>query len=83
MLANEKDAKIRLKTKTTIPNNEKNIKVPDVTNLSLRKAINKLISDGFSVEIVGSGEIIGQMPKQGTEQPLKSRIIIFCKNEIQ
>ncbi|TRZ66094.1 PASTA domain-containing protein [bacterium] len=83
IMANEKDAKIRLKIKTTIPKYEKNAKVPDVTNLSLRKAINKLISEGFSVEIVGSGEIIGQMPKQGTEQPLKSRIIIFCKNEIQ
>jgi beta-lactam-binding protein with PASTA domain len=55
--------------------------VPDVMNCSLRRAINKLVLAGFTVEINGSGKIIDQIPKPGAEQLSKSKVILFCKNE--
>ncbi len=56
--------------------------VPDVRYLSLRKSINRLISEGFTVDVNGSGEVIDQYPKPGTKIPSKSKIVLFCKNEI-
>jgi hypothetical protein len=50
-------------------------------NCSLRRAINKLVLAGFTVEINGSGKIIDQIPKPGAEQLSKSKVILFCKNE--
>ncbi|MEO8447561.1 MAG: PASTA domain-containing protein, partial [bacterium] len=55
--------------------------VPDIKNLSLRKAINVLLSGGFDVDINGSGMIVGQTPEAGTKLIPRSRIIIYCKNE--
>ncbi len=55
--------------------------VPDVKDLSLRKAINMLLSDGFDVDISGSGKIAGQSPAAGTKQLPKSKIILYCKNQ--
>jgi cell division protein FtsI/penicillin-binding protein 2 len=56
--------------------------VPDVRYLSLRKSINRLISEGFTIDVNGSGEVIDQYPKPGTRIPSKSKIVLFCKNEI-
>ncbi len=55
--------------------------VPDVRRMSLRKSINKLVSDGFTVDINGSGEVVDIFPKPGTRINPKSKIILFCKNE--
>ena len=71
---------IKLTTKTIKVESNKFNKVPSVINLSLRKAINKLITDGFMVEINGSGEVIDQLPKAGSEQVPQSKVILFCKN---
>lgn len=57
------------------------VMVPAVTNLSLRKAINVLLSDGFEVVINGSGKIIDQSPASGSKQLPKSKIILYCKNQ--
>lgn len=73
---------MKLTVRTMKIDESKYMKVPSVTNLSLRKAINKLISEGFTVEINGSGEVIDQIPKAGTEQVTKSKVIIFCKNTL-
>jgi len=55
--------------------------VPDVRGKSLRKAINKLVSEGFVVDINGTGEVIDLFPKPGSKILNKSKIIIFCRNE--
>jgi cell division protein FtsI/penicillin-binding protein 2 len=73
---------VKLKIKEVSFNQSKSLKVPDVKNLSLRKAINKMVSEGFIVEIVGSGEVVDQIPKPGNEVQSKSKVILFCKNEL-
>jgi cell division protein FtsI (penicillin-binding protein 3) len=70
-----------LHIKSTKINTKSLVKVPDVNNLSLRKAINILIAEGFNVEINGSGKVMGQNPPPGTEQAPKSKVVIYCKNE--
>ncbi len=72
--------KIKLIVKERSPDEERLLITPDVTNLSLRKAINVLISAGFDADINGSGKIIDQSPKPGTKLLPKSKIIIYCKN---
>lgn len=41
-----------------------------------------MVAEGFTVEIVGSGEVVDQLPKPGNEAQHKSRVILFCKNEL-
>jgi cell division protein FtsI (penicillin-binding protein 3) len=55
--------------------------VPDVTNKSLRKAINTLVAAGFNVQISGSGKVIGQSPKADSKELQKTTVTIFCENE--
>ncbi len=73
---------VSVKTSEANKNNEKMIVVPDITNLTLRKAINKLISEGFTIEVNGSGKIVDQYPRKGNTVIPKTKITIFCKNEI-
>jgi len=73
---------VKLKVKEVSFNQSKSLKVPDVKYMSLRKAINKMVSEGFIVEIVGSGEVVDQIPKPGNEVQNKSKVILFCKNEL-
>ncbi|MFA5403564.1 MAG: penicillin-binding transpeptidase domain-containing protein [Ignavibacteria bacterium] len=81
-ISNGENTVVKLKVKEVNFNQSKSLKVPDVINMSLRKAINKMVSEGFIVEIVGSGEVIDQLPKPGNEVQQKSKIILFCKNEL-
>ncbi|MBI5404279.1 MAG: PASTA domain-containing protein [Ignavibacteriae bacterium] len=73
---------VKLKVKEVSFSQSKTLKVPDVKSMSLRKAINKMVSEGFVVEIVGSGEVVDQIPKPGNEVLSKSKVILFCKNEL-
>ncbi len=72
---------VKLFVKELIPDNETSRIIPDVKNMSLRKAINKLVSDGFLVDVNGSGEIIDVYPKPGSKAISKSKVILFCKDE--
>jgi cell division protein FtsI/penicillin-binding protein 2 len=81
-ILNSDNVIVKLKIKEVNFNQSKTLKVPDVKNLSLRKAINKMVSEGFIVEIVGSGEVVDQLPKSGNEAQQKSKVILFCKNEL-
>lgn len=76
------NTKIKLSVKFTKEKLNNLVSVPDVTNTSLRKALNLLVANGFKVEVQGSGGVIDQMPKPGTEQLPGSKIILFCKNEM-
>lgn len=75
------DTKVMLVVKDNNTKEDKLLVVPDVKNLSLRKAINKLLSDGFDVFINGSGKIVEQSPLPGTRQLPNSRILLYCKNQ--
>ncbi|MDQ3193793.1 MAG: PASTA domain-containing protein, partial [Bacteroidota bacterium] len=67
--------------KNGIASADRMLRVPDVKNLSLRKAINTLLTEGFEVDINGSGKILEQFPAAGTSQLPRSRIILYCKNQ--
>jgi cell division protein FtsI/penicillin-binding protein 2 len=54
-------------------------KVPDVTGLSIRKAIGKLTSEGFTVEISGSGKVESQIPEPGSELSKTGKIKLICR----
>lgn len=73
--------KVKLVVRNNLIPEDRLVEVPSVKNLSLRKAINVLLSDGFEVEINGSGKIIEQSPAQGSKQLPKSKIILYCKNQ--
>lgn len=73
--------KVKLVVKTNTVTDDKLILVPEMKNLSLRKAINVLLSDGFNIFINGSGKIISQSPVAGTRQLPGSKIILYCKNQ--
>ncbi len=74
------EIKIKLVVKERNTVEERMLITPDISNLSLRRAINVLISAGFDADINGSGKIIDQSPKAGTKLLPKSKIIIYCKN---
>jgi cell division protein FtsI/penicillin-binding protein 2 len=73
--------KIKLVVKENIVSDDRLLIIPDVKNLSLRKAINVLLSAGFDVDINGSGKIQEQSPAPGTKQLPKSKVILYCKNQ--
>ncbi|MBE2256459.1 MAG: PASTA domain-containing protein [Ignavibacteria bacterium] len=81
-LAANKDVKLKLKLRVDNGQNVETEKVPDVRNLSVRKAVNLLVSGGYKVEIQGSGKVIQQIPQQGTEIRKGEKIIILCNNDI-
>ncbi len=76
------ESKIKIYVTSKKIDGSKLVKVPDVRKFTLRKAINKLVSDGFKVEIRGSGEIVDQFPKPGSENLPDSKVILHCKNEL-
>ncbi|CAN5491812.1 penicillin-binding transpeptidase domain-containing protein [soil metagenome] len=53
--------------------------VPDVSSLSLRKAINILTTSGFNIEVNGFGEVVSQYPIAGSSMLPFSKVTIFCK----
>ena len=77
----EDDKKVKLYIRNSISDNESIVIVPDVRRMSLRKSINKLVSEGFTVDVNGSGEIVDMFPKPGNKVNSKSKVILFCKEE--
>ncbi|MEO6695572.1 MAG: penicillin-binding transpeptidase domain-containing protein [Ignavibacteria bacterium] len=75
------ECKVKLVVKNTNVISDRLITVPDVTNLSIRKAMNILLSEGFDVSLNGGGKVAGQSPQQGTMQLPGSKIILFGKNQ--
>ncbi|MBK8552723.1 MAG: PASTA domain-containing protein [Ignavibacteria bacterium] len=75
------NVKIKLVVKNNAVADDRLLEIPDVRNMSLRKAINVLLSGGFDVDINGSGKIVEQSPSPGTKLLPKSKIILYCKNQ--
>ena len=85
-IANEKitwdeNLKVRIVVRSSKVPDDRLVIVPEVKNLSLRKAINLLLSGGFDVFINGSGKILEQSPLPGTKQLPGCKIILYCKNQ--
>ena len=55
--------------------------VPDVRGMSIRKGMNKILAQGFNIDIEGSGKIIEQSPAAGSKQLPGSTILIYCKEK--
>ncbi len=70
---------IKLNIKEISIESSKDKIVPDVVNMSLRKAITKLSYEGFLMEIEGKGKVIKQYPEAGTVNPKSNRVKIICK----
>lgn len=66
-----------------IDRNQKNklLIIPDVTGLSIRKAIGKLTSEGYTVEVKGSGKVESQIPEPGTEMTKAGKVKLICKGK--
>ena len=55
--------------------------VPNVINMSVRKALSKLSLEGYLVKIVsGEGVVVSQSPEAGTELKAGSTIKLICKD---
>ncbi len=54
------------------------IAVPDVRGMSIRRAMNWLISEEFEVKLQGSGVVTQQFPTAGKRTRLGSNITLVC-----
>jgi stage V sporulation protein D (sporulation-specific penicillin-binding protein) len=54
------------------------IAVPDVRGMSIRRAMNRLVSDEFDVQVHGSGIVTQQLPAAGERTRLGSSITLTC-----
>jgi cell division protein FtsI/penicillin-binding protein 2 len=54
------------------------IVTPDVRGMSIRRAMNRLVSDEFEVKIKGSGIVTQQFPSAGEQTRLGSSITLVC-----
>jgi stage V sporulation protein D (sporulation-specific penicillin-binding protein) len=54
------------------------ITVPDVRGMSIRRAMNRLVSDEFEVKVQGSGIVTQQFPTAGGQIRLGSNITLVC-----
>jgi cell division protein FtsI/penicillin-binding protein 2 len=54
------------------------IAVPNVNGMSIRRAINRLVSDEFDIKVQGSGVVAQQLPNPGERVRLGSSITLIC-----
>ena len=54
------------------------IAVPDVRGMSVRRAMNRLVSDEFEIKVLGSGVVTQQLPAPGECAQLGSSIVLLC-----
>ena len=54
------------------------IAVPDVRGMSIRRAMNRLVSDEFEIKVQGSGVVAQQIPPAGDHVRSGSSIVLLC-----
>jgi beta-lactam-binding protein with PASTA domain len=54
------------------------IAVPDVRGMSIRRAMNRLVSDEFEIKVEGSGVVVQQIPAPGECVRSGSIIVLQC-----
>ncbi|MCX7833231.1 MAG: penicillin-binding transpeptidase domain-containing protein [Ignavibacteria bacterium] len=69
---------IKLNVKEIQSSSEKDKIVPDVINMSIRRAITKLFYEGFIAEVEGKGKVVSQIPEAGTVNPKSNKIKLIC-----
>jgi beta-lactam-binding protein with PASTA domain len=52
--------------------------VPDVCGMSIRRAMNRLVSDEFEIKVQGSGVVLQQIPAAGDRVRSGSSIVLVC-----
>ncbi len=62
--------------------NGKNIQLPNVCGMTLRKALTVLKTNKLSVKFSGSGIVVQQTPVAGSEIPFGSTVSLQCSNSI-
>ncbi len=55
------------------------IRVPDVRGLTVRRALNRLVVDDFTVVVRGSGVVRSQLPAAGAKSTVGSAITLVCE----
>jgi cell division protein FtsI/penicillin-binding protein 2 len=54
------------------------IAVPDVRGMSIRRAMNRLVSDEFEIKVQGSGIVTQQIPAAGERVRSGSSVVLLC-----
>lgn len=54
------------------------IRTPDVRGLSVRTALNKLLSEKLDVQVIGSGLVVSQYPKAGSYMNEGDKCVLEC-----
>ncbi|MFQ5584250.1 MAG: PASTA domain-containing protein, partial [Calditrichia bacterium] len=54
-------------------------RMPEITGLSIREAMQKLSAVSWMTEVEGSGVVVKQYPRAGTKVSGKMKIKIVCK----
>jgi beta-lactam-binding protein with PASTA domain len=62
----------------SVASSDGTIIVPDVRGMSIRRAMTRLVSDEFEVNIQGSGIVTQQFPTAGQRTRLGSSITLTC-----
>lgn len=53
--------------------------VPDIRNLSMRRAINRLVANQLEADISGSGIVRAQSPAAGQQVKVGARVVVRCE----
>ena len=65
-------------TKTVVVNEGKMFRVPSLTGLAIRKAIEQAALAGLEVQVSGNGTVKQQAPTAGTLVPSGTKIVVKC-----
>jgi cell division protein FtsI (penicillin-binding protein 3) len=58
-------------------------KMPDLRNMSVRSAIEKVLPLNLNISIVGSGVVVEQIPKPGSTVFPGMRCILYCRDDLK
>ncbi len=58
-------------------------KMPDLRNMSVRSAVEKILPLNLNVSIVGSGVVIDQIPKPGSPVSPGMKCILYCRDDLK
>jgi cell division protein FtsI (penicillin-binding protein 3) len=65
-------------TKTVVVNQGKVFRVPSLTGLAIRKAIEQAALAGLEVQVSGNGTVKQQAPAAGALVPAGTKIVVKC-----
>lgn len=54
-------------------------RVPDVRQMSIRRAINRLTIDSLDIRVAGSGIVVSQSPAAGEQVKVGTRVLLKCQ----